>query len=297
MTDAATPQCSYRTLAAMTDQPYAYDVAFAEDDAKIILTSSNGVSYRVHSFTLRTTSGFFRDMMSLPQHDSAESRGDTITLDETSDVLGSLLRMISGFGAVKWASYDEVENVLAAAQKYDMRGPILTIRSAITSPFFLEQPLRLYAIAAHYGWEEEAKLASKYSLRLSLHDNEHATILDRIPTTFILRLLRLHRLRRDEFKKHVTRDNGCFGIQNCPYCHERVQNSALEHLMNLMIWEMDRHPAGNELLEGQWKEWPVYKGNACTNSCHGGGTFSSLGYDPRIHADIKSCLQSLPSTI
>jgi hypothetical protein len=290
----ADAQTSFRTLAATTDQPYTFDVAFAENDAKIILTSSDGVSYRVHAFTLRTTSGFFRDMISLPQHDSPEGREDTINLDETSDVLGNLLRMISGFGVVKWSSYDEVESVLAAAQKYDMRGPLLTIRSAITSPFFLEQPLRLYAIAARYEWEEEARLASKYSLRLSLHDNEHTKILDRIPTAYILRLFRLHRSRRDEFKTHVTRDNGCFGIQNCPYCHQCVQNSALGHLTNLIIWEMDRHPAGNELLEGRWKEWPVYKGIACTE---GGGTFSSLGYEARISADIKFCLQSLSSTI
>jgi hypothetical protein len=192
-------------------------------------------------------------------------------------------------------SYDEVENVLAAAQKYDMTGPMVTIRSAITSPFFLEQPVRLFAVAARYEWEEEAKIASRYTLFLSLHDNEHVTILERIPTAYVLRLLRLHRVRRDEFKRHVTRDNGCFGIQNCLYCHTSVQNSALGHLTNLIVWEMDRRPAGDELLEGQWKEWPVYKGNACTHACD--ATFSQMGYEQRISTEIKNCLRSLPATI
>jgi len=295
MADLPTPRLAYRTLAATDDRPCKHDAAFMEDDANIILTSSDGVDYRVHAFTLRTTSGFFRDMISLPQHDSAESREDSITLDEPSKVLGTLLRMICGFGITKWASYDEAENVLAAAQKYDMTGPLVTIRSAMTSPFFLEEPLRLYAVAARYGWEEEAKLASKYTLTLSLHDDEHAAILKRIPTDYVLRLFRLHRARRDQFKKHITRDNGCFGIQNCTNCHMSVQHSTLGHLTNSIIWEMDRRPAGDELLEGQWKEWPVYKGDVCTRHCS--ATFINTGYEQRISREIKSCLRSLPSTI
>src|ERR1700734_1291406 len=218
-------------------------------------------------FTLRTTSGFFRDMISLHQHNTAESCEDTIALDEPSNVLGALLRLISGFGVMKWESYDEVENVLAAAQKYDMTGPLMMIRAAITSPIFMEQPLRLYAIAARYGWEDEAKLASKHSLVLSIHDDEHAAILERIPTPYVLRLFRLHRVRRDEFKKHVTRDHGCFGIEHCPYCGESFQKSPVAVLMNLIIWEMDRRPAGDGLLDGQWKEWPMCKGCRCMQSC------------------------------
>jgi len=290
MADPATPPRSCnRVLAA--DQPSAYDAAFAEDDANIVLTSSDSVYYRVHAFTLRTTSGFFRDMISLHQYNTAESCEDTIALDEPSNVLGALLRLISGFGVMKWESYDDVENVLAAAQKYDMTGPLMMIRAAITSPIFMEQPLRLYAIAARYGWEDEAKLASKHSLILSIHDDEHAAILERIPTPYVLRLFRLHRVRRDEFKKHVTRDHGCFGIQHCPYCGESFQKSPVAVLMNLIIWEMDRRPAGDGLLDGQWKEWPMCKGCRCMQSC------TTRYQGDLIADDIRTCLRSLPSTI
>jgi len=176
-----------------------------------------------------------------------------------------------------------------------MLGPQLIIRSAITSPTFLKQPLRLYAIAVRYGWEEEAKLASKYSLALSLHDNEHSRILERIPTTYVLRLFHLHRTRRDKFKSHVTRDNGCFGIQNCPSCYRSLRNSTLGDLTNFIVWEMDRYPDGHTLLEGQWKEWPGYEGDKACSHCS--VTFSDARYVERISADIRSCLQSLPSTI
>jgi len=75
--------------------------------------------------------------------------------------------MISGFETPKLESFDEVEDMLAVAKKYDMPGPFTTIRATLTSPIFLEQPLRLYVIAARYGWDDEAKLASKHSLSLS----------------------------------------------------------------------------------------------------------------------------------
>jgi hypothetical protein len=60
-----------------------YDTAFAEQDASIMLQSSDGIFYRMSSFTLRTTSGFFRGMMTLPPTDgtSSSSHHDSITLD------------------------------------------------------------------------------------------------------------------------------------------------------------------------------------------------------------------------
>ncbi len=44
-----------------------YHPAFSFADADVILRSNQGTLYRVYSFTLRTTSGFFATMFSLPQ--------------------------------------------------------------------------------------------------------------------------------------------------------------------------------------------------------------------------------------
>jgi hypothetical protein len=67
-----------------------YDAAFVEKDANIVLRSSDGICYRIPSFTLRTTSGFFRSMMTLPQPDGASTGQDDspITLDENRGGLG-----------------------------------------------------------------------------------------------------------------------------------------------------------------------------------------------------------------
>ena len=117
----------------MTPSPsHSYDPAFAEEDANIILQSSDATLYRMHTFTLRTTSGFFRAMLTLPQHESASTE-ERIILDEPSKVLGTLLRIISGFRLQIWETFDhedsEVEGVLAAAEKYDMEGALSVIRS------------------------------------------------------------------------------------------------------------------------------------------------------------------------
>jgi hypothetical protein len=288
--------------AAMTPLSHPYDPAFAEDDAKIILQSSDDTLYRMHSFTLRTTSGFFRAMLTLPQHDSppADDHEERITLDEPSVVLGPLLRIISGFRIQNWESYDQVEGVLAAAEKYDMEGALSIVRSAITSPSFLEQPLKLYAIAARYGWEEEAKLASKRSLALSIHDAEYTLILERIPSVYLLRLLRLHRGRSIEFEKLASKDEKLLGIHSCIGCACRITSGGpLLALFKSIVIYLDRRPAGDDLLNGQWKKWPEMQGKVCSR---GNNTNCTLGiehphYTGRITTSIEATMRLLTSTI
>lgn len=285
-----------------SDRVLTYDPAFSEEDATIVLTSSDGVNYRLHPFTLRTTSGFFRDMISLPQKKS-DSAGDVkdiiqdehIGLSEGSKVLGTLLSMISGLAVKKWESLDEMEEVLTAAQKYDMPGPLQTLRSAVSlpSPIFLQQPLRLYAIAVRHQWEEEARSASAHTLDLAIHDEEHTSVLEQVPSTYLLKLLRLHRSRRDKFKKYISRDNRCFGIDVCASCSGGRQKTPLQQLAQKLIWEMDRRPAGGVLTDGTWREWSICKGNACP---HVGQVFTLI-YGERIAEDIKVGLKSLPTMI
>lgn len=227
----------------MAHPPRSYDPAFIEEDANVILASSDGRYYRVPSYTLRTTSGFFRGMMTLPQGDNQQDE-DIIVLDEKSQILGTLLRMIAGLEFPMPKSFDDLEDLLTAADKYDMPGPRVIIRTVITTPLFLEQPLRLYAIVARYGWEEEAKYASKHTLTLSIYKDEHATVLERIPASFLMRLLRLHRQRVIKFKEYITRENGCFGRQQCPSCHRTTLQTSIGLLVHLMVSEMEQRPDG-----------------------------------------------------
>lgn len=188
-----------------------YHPHFASPDADIALRSLEGTLYRVHSYILRTTSGLFDTMFHLPQPrrciSAAEKRPKNepetveIPVFEPDFVLERLLALLCGLPVPKWDTYDDVERVLTVAEKWDTPGPITSIRSALTSPHFLtSDPLRLYALAKHFEWDEEAKLASTQTLRLNLHDPSHAPALSRLSSKDLLPLYNLHRKRRDQFR-------------------------------------------------------------------------------------------------
>ncbi|KAF7964788.1 hypothetical protein HWV62_2902 [Athelia sp. TMB] len=259
-----------------------YDPVFTDPEASVVLTSADGVSYRMHPFTLRTSS----KLPAVPAK-----------LDESSPVLGRLFRMISGLGAGRWESIDEVDEALIAAHKYQMPGPILDMRCTALSPFLAKYPLKVFLIAARYDWEDEAKLASTHTLSISIHDEKYAPLLDANPSPYLTRLFRLHRTRRDSFKAHITRGSRCFGIEVCPYCqkaHSPNNAPALRDLMNSMGWEMDRQPDGARLLASRWKEWKAYRdGRLCPKYTKLQGS----EYGELILRDVKACLDALPSTI
>ncbi|KZP28621.1 hypothetical protein FIBSPDRAFT_688999, partial [Athelia psychrophila] len=172
-----------------------YDPDFGDSEGTVILISSDAVNYRLHPFTLRTTSSYFRQKLQSPQ--------TTFTLTEPSKVLGKLLRIISGLGAAKWDNLEEVDSCLAAAHKYGMSGALDTIRALVLPGFYAERPMEVYGIAARYGWEEEAKLSSKHTLTLDLHDEAQAPKLASISAPYLIRLFRLHRTRREKFREHI----------------------------------------------------------------------------------------------
>jgi hypothetical protein len=97
---------------------------FSNLDGDTILGAKGGsLLFRVHSYTLKTTSGWFRTMFSLPQT-SQSAEADVIFLDEEALVLEALLRMICGQPILRLESIDMVDSVLFAAEKYDMPGPM-----------------------------------------------------------------------------------------------------------------------------------------------------------------------------
>jgi hypothetical protein len=297
MADPATSNPSDMTSNHMVAPSRSYDPAFAENDANIVLQSSDGVYYRIPAYTLRTTSGFFRGMMTLPVSGKDQGDdGDVIVLDEASEVLGTLFRMIGGLPFERWKSVDELDGILIAAEKYDMPGPIATITINLTTFVFLEQPLKSYAIAARYGMEDAAKFISKYTLSLSIYDEQHIPCLERVSTTYVLRLFLLHRKRREEFQKLIT-SNKTLGVTNCYSCSDGYEGGALRGIAalgQLMVSNIDLQPAGTDLLNGIWQTWPEASERACNGrSCYVPVTH----YQNTITKSIANYIQSLTCTI
>jgi hypothetical protein len=178
----------------------AYHILFSLSDADFVLRSLEGTLYRIHSYTLRTTSGFFETMFTLPQPKNNPT--DVLDVYEEDFALECLLKMISGLTLPKWRSISDLTRVLTLAEKWDTPGPLSVMRSALTAQQFLQNhPLHCYSIATYFGWNEEAKIASTHTLTLDLHDSAHSPLMDEMSSKDLLLLLNLHRKRRDMFRE------------------------------------------------------------------------------------------------
>ena len=283
------------TVTCEDDTAQSFDPLFASSDANFVLRSSDGKQFRIHAFTLRTASGFFRTMLSLPQGSEVN---DSITLDEPSNVVGPLLKMISGMEIPKWESYDEIEGVLEAAHKYDMVGPISMIRFMLISPRFLAEPLKLYVMAIRFDWPEEAKLAAEQSLILSIHDTKYVPLLEQIPSRPLLKLLDLHRKRKDGFRNLIDEPSR-FNTGNpdpayCRACGNIVDNSPWRRLKSVMISQMDMRPMGDTLIGTVLEE--RQEARACWEAkCKPCG---KLSYErASTLQNLSICLDLLPTSI
>jgi hypothetical protein len=230
---------------------------FSSLEGDVTLGAKGGTLFRVHSFTLKTTSGWFRTMFSLPQQ-GTPSPPIMIHLDEDVQILESLLRMVCGLPIIRPDSYDTVDALLYATEKYDMPGPTSIIRHLIMTPPLTEEPLRLYAVACRYGWTEEAKIASEGTLKYNLHDPEHRSSLLRLGTEAILNLFELHRSRREGLRARLNQFPFIEGrMRTCgaAHCTWQVDYHHWRELKYKIILEMDVRPLGDSISTGL-TEWP-----------------------------------------
>jgi len=118
-------------------------------------------------------------------------------LEEDVKVLEPLFQMICGLPFADITSFDLLESVLSAAEKYDMPGALTILKMCLLSPALSDDPIRLYALARRHGWIPVAKTLSSRTLSLNIYDPGHRTSLRSMPTEALLDLFILHRSRRD----------------------------------------------------------------------------------------------------
>jgi len=291
--------------------PRVFHPQFNSLEADLTLISSEGTAYRVHYFTLRNTCGYFRTLLigytpiSSPAQSQGPGTGHTsisnlqqpIEVDEKDKTITKVLSMVCGLHITNWESINEVDDALSLAQKWDAPGPLSMIRGAITAPMFLADPLRLYAITTRLGWEEETRLASTHTLALDLYEETHQLILERISSSALMALFRLHRLRRNSFKQLID-SNSFFDAGNCARylcrkCSEEMSNHTWRELKMRMFMEMDKRPLGDTLCSLEMEEWPeamlCWAANCQKPSC------GELNYNKiSTLRDIKECINRLP---
>ncbi|KZV65136.1 hypothetical protein PENSPDRAFT_656020 [Peniophora sp. CONT] len=251
------------------------------------------------------TSGWFRTMFKLPQPTSSTrqaSSPETIALSEESSSLEPLLRMVCGLPVPQLTTWDEVDPILAAAEKYDCPGVHSIIRILSHTATFMDQPLRLYAAACRYGWHEEAMLAAEMSLVLDLNDPMYHGDLIKLRTPALLALQGLHRARLVAFREALNQPPFLTAAQmadtvsqRCSRCSEQFEYGAWRDLKYAMERELERRPMGDTVLNGL-EDWPVAK--ICWSSQCKRPQCTAHVYD-RVSSSraIRETIEALPRAI
>jgi hypothetical protein len=300
-------ECSEMSLQSQSKYHPDFDFLQGPSIPDIALSSSEGTLYRIPSVILHIASGFFRSLLSLGSSHDAENINSAnttsagpiqIPTSQPDRILSIFLRMICALEVPALTSFDfdQVWEILLLCESWEAPGPISIIRAGIIAPKFLSQPLKLYRIANHFGWEDEAKLASTHSLKLNLFSEENQKDLSLLPGGALLKLIGLHRSRRDLFKTKLD-DAQVFNMgsstSGCSGCGSEIDRAQWKELKHRLFHEMDRNASGDEILSGL-SEWP--EADACWNaSCP---KCTKLLYTKSCTLrDLKSSLDALPSTI
>ncbi|KAJ7198052.1 hypothetical protein B0H12DRAFT_1331358 [Mycena haematopus] len=241
----------------MATIPDTYNPSFADPNADVVLQSLEGTLYRLHSFILRTTSGFFRTMLSLPQPMESKVPYE-IPVGEKNVVMERVLRMMSGLEIPRWSSFDEVEATLELIEKWDTPGPLSIIRTAIAAPLFADDPLRVYVLTTHFGWEEETRDVLVQTLKLQLLSGEHDDVLCRLSSRSLLNLLSYHNRCKARFKEALD-GTDLFAAGNeepreCG-CGKRRDNYPWRILKAKLLSEFELRPLGDSVLVDM-SGWP-----------------------------------------
>lgn len=136
---------------------------FNKTAADAILRSSDLVDFRVRKGILAEASGVFEDMFGLPQPATDQVPADNlpvVKLEENSSVLDRLLRLCYPGNAPRIEDLDELRPVIRAAIKYDMQEVLSTLKENLRS-FAETMPVRVYAVALRFGFEEETREAAR----------------------------------------------------------------------------------------------------------------------------------------
>ncbi|KAJ6522249.1 hypothetical protein B0H19DRAFT_973623 [Mycena capillaripes] len=285
---------------------HVYHPDFASPDTDIVLESSEGTRYRLHKYTLCTTSGLFKSLLSLPPPPGGHST-EPIAIHEPDAVVEPLLRIMCGLATRPWATLDELSAVLSLAQNWAAPGPIASLRPALTAHKFLtSDPLRVYALAAHFGFRAETQLASTHTLSLNLFDAAHAKTLATMPATAALPLLRLHRGRRDALgalldspERFLAGNGQPFHCSACAITP--LENRTWRALKHRVLREFDVCASGDALRAAVWRKggmggWEEAK--ACWAAVCVKPGCAAANYDRAATIkQMRACVEGLPVAV
>lgn len=193
---------------------------FSTEDGDIILRTQGSppCDFRVHSLLLSLASPVFKDMFKIPQPPPVVPKLDVepevIYVTDPPHALDLVLRFIYPFPSPDIDSLDQLFDGLVIADKYDIIGARADLRLRLTK-FIEENPLRVYAIASKFGFEEEAEAVSPLTTKIYLPSlADLPDDLKDISAMAYHRLIKIHENCRDEIEDIID------GVLFEGYCHD-----------------------------------------------------------------------------
>ena len=258
---------------------------FSAPDADAILRSSDGKEFRVHRLILSLSSPVFQGMFNLPQPESTEIH--IIDLSDSSDILEPFIQYLYPRSPPKTTDISMWAAMYSIADKYGADAVMEPLRDMLIPRFLGTSPLRVYALASRWGFEEEMKSASRKTLTLDIFKNFPREDAELMGGGACQQLYLLHFNRREAARtlveKHplpVSSDAAC----TCSPLNCKRLFSGLSQRVGTKPW-LTAEQLCEEIAKG---DYPKKCGNNCRNTLK------------NVHAYFTSLLKAisdLPQTV
>ena len=181
MSDSETLEDTIEPLIPTADTPTrTASSPFDRDDADLIIRTSDGIDFYVHTPVISVASPVLNGIISTRMGMITNPDGRQILrLPEKSDTIEPLLKLCYPVPRPPLRSLRQIKDVLNSATSYDIRvvGEMLETRLVAYAEQF---PLQVYAIACRNNLENAARTAAEYAVRKPFwetyyHDIEHIT--------------------------------------------------------------------------------------------------------------------------
>jgi hypothetical protein len=146
--------------------PYDFDAP----DADVVFRSSDGKELRVHRLILSLSSPVFQGMFSLPRPTEPPPELPIIDLPKSSDILQPFFQYLYPRSPPRVADISMWAALYTIADKYGTEVVMDPLRDMLIPRFLETSPLRVYALASCWGFEEEAKTASRRTLTIDISE-------------------------------------------------------------------------------------------------------------------------------
>lgn len=237
---------------------------FDAPEADVILRSSDGEDFRAHQDFLKFSPPRFRHILGLPRHAELPHKLPIIDIAETSGVLRPFLQYLYPEPPPWIADLSMWEALYTMAEKYDAEAITAPLKDMLIPRFLDTSPVHVYALASHWAFEEEAKIASRGTLRMDILTELSQADAELMGHHAKEQLLLLHAQRRNTALSLIASSWSFSGAESCgcrPVGYEAVFGKLVKRLSTRPWFTVE------ELFEETaWVDAPYVCGGCCRNS-------------------------------